>query len=188
MKAILFLADGFEETEAVGTIDVLRRGGIETMVVSIVAGKKTVTGAHGIPVTADALFEEADFSGADALVLPGGMPGSNNLNAFEPLKKLLLKQHEQGKTVATICAAPLVLGGLGILKGRRATCYPGFESSLKGAVINADKPSPVEIDGHVITGRGPGFVFDFALAIVELLQGKEAARSVAEGLLYIPNR
>ncbi|MDH6312004.1 4-methyl-5(b-hydroxyethyl)-thiazole monophosphate biosynthesis [Parabacteroides sp. PFB2-10] len=177
--AFVFLATGFEETEAVGTIDVLRRGGIETTVVSI-TGEIMVEGAHGLGVVADLLYEDADLSAADALVLPGGMPGSNNLNAFKPLKEQLVAQDQKGKIVAAICAAPLVLGGLGLLKGRRATCYPSFESALTGAVVS---DAAVEVDGHVITGRGPGLVFNFGLALVEALRGKAVAEEVAAGLL-----
>ncbi|MDL2282852.1 DJ-1/PfpI family protein [Parabacteroides sp. OttesenSCG-928-G06] len=177
--AFVFLATGFEETEAIGTIDVLRRGGIETTVVSI-TGELMVEGAHNIGVVADVLFEDTDLSDADALILPGGMPGSNNLNACEPLKKQLVAQNEKGKIVAAICAAPLVLGGLGILKGRRATCYPSFESTLTGAIVS---DAAAETDGNVITGRGPGLVFNFGLAIVEALRGKAVAEEVAAGLL-----
>ncbi|MCD7936095.1 MAG: DJ-1/PfpI family protein [Tannerellaceae bacterium] len=178
-KAFVFLATGFEETEAVGTIDVLRRGEIQTTTVSI-TGEKEVTGAHGIPVVADAIFAETDVSDADILVLPGGMPGSTNLNAFEPLKDRLTEQYNAGKYVAAICAAPLVFGGLGFLQGRKATCYPSFEPQLTGATVTGEK---VVTDGNVITGKGPGLVFDFGLAIVEALQGKEKADEVAAGLL-----
>lgn len=178
-KAFVFLATGFEEVEATGTIDVLRRGGIETTVVSI-TGNRTVSGAHGIELVAGKLFEEVDFTGADALVLPGGMPGSNNLNAHEPLKRLLKRHFDEDKLVAAICAAPLVLGGLGMLKGKRAICYPGFELELTGAIITDE---PAVIDGNVITGKGPGLVFDFALAIVKVLNGKPVAEEVASGLL-----
>jgi 4-methyl-5(b-hydroxyethyl)-thiazole monophosphate biosynthesis len=178
-KAFIFLATGFEEVEAVGTIDLLRRGNIETTIVSI-TGEYSVEGAHGIGIMADALFEEINYTEADALILPGGMPGSNNLNAFEPLKAQLMKQYESGKIVAAICAAPLVLGGLGILHGRKATCYPSFEPTLKGAIVTGE---PVEVDEHVITGKGPGFVFNFGLALIEALQGKNVAQEVASGLL-----
>lgn len=178
-QAFVFLATGFEETEAVGTIDVLRRGGIQAVSVSI-TGEKSVAGAHGIPVTADLLFDEADFSKADALVLPGGMPGSNNLNAYDPLKERLLDQFRNGKIVAAICAAPLVLGGLGLLKGKKATCYPGFEPKLIGADVTG---KATETDGNVITGKGPGFVYNFGLALVGALKGKSVAEEVAAGLL-----
>lgn len=179
-KAFVFLAEGFEEVEAVGTIDVLRRGGIETTVISITQAL-SVKGAHNLNIVADALFNDVDFSDADALVLPGGMPGSSNLNAFNPLKELLKKQYNAGKWVAAICAAPLVLGGLGFLKERKATCYPSFEPTLEGAVVTG---KVVEVDGNVITGKGPGLVFNFALAIVEALQGKAVADEVAAGLLF----
>ncbi|MDD4516827.1 DJ-1 family glyoxalase III [Massilibacteroides sp.] len=178
-KAFVFLATGFEETEAIGTVDVLRRGGIEAVTVSI-TGAKQVSGAHGVDVVADVLFTEADFSEADVLILPGGMPGSNNLNAFEPLKELLLEQYRKEKAIAAICAAPLVFGGLGLLKNRKATCYPSFEPKLIGATITDEA---VVADGNVITGKGPGLVFDFALAIVAHLKGEAVAEEVAAGLL-----
>lgn len=178
-KAIVFLAEGFEEMEATGTVDVLRRGGIETRTVSITSEHK-VTGAHGLAILADALLSEIDASDADALVLPGGMPGSKNLNKCEPLKELLIQQYKENKLVAAICAAPLVLGGLGLLKGRKATCYPSFEPTLIGAIVTGEA---VEADGNVITGRGPGLVFDFALALVAALKSEAVAEEVAAGLL-----
>jgi len=178
-KAFVFLATGFEETEAIGTIDVLRRGGIDTKIVSI-SEEYSVTSVHGIVVEADLLFTEADLSGADALILPGGMPGSSNLNAFTPLKEALVNQYKKGKLVAAICAAPLVLGGLGLLKGKRATCYPSFESTLTGAIVTG---KVVETDGNIITGKGPGLVFDFALAVLTALKGQATTDEIAAGLL-----
>jgi len=178
-KAYVFLATGFEEIEAIGTIDVLRRGNIETISVSI-TGEYNVTGAHGIVVKADILFNDADFSDADALVLPGGMPGSNNLNDFSPLKEQLVSQYNKGKLVAAICAAPLVLGGLGLLEGKKATCYPSFEPTLTGATATSEA---TETDGNVITGKGPGLVFDFALAIISKLNSPQIAAETAAGLL-----
>jgi 4-methyl-5(b-hydroxyethyl)-thiazole monophosphate biosynthesis len=181
MKAFIFLAAGFEETEAIATLDVLRRGGIEGISVSI-SDQYLVTGAHNIPVKADKLFSETDFSQGEVLVLPGGMPGASNLNAHAGLKALLKQYATEGKKIAAICAAPLVLGGLGLLQGKRATAYPGFESTLNGAEF---EKKPVVKDGHIITGRGPGFALDFGLAIVEELQGKAKADEVASGLLLI---
>ncbi|MDR3093441.1 MAG: DJ-1/PfpI family protein [Bacteroidales bacterium] len=178
-KVFLFLAEGFEETEAVGTIDVLRRGGLSVTTVSI-NGTLTVTGSHGIPVTADAVFEKVDIDRGDMLVLPGGQPGTSNLNAHKGLREQLKKYAAEGKKIAAICAAPLVLGGLDLLQGKKATVYPGYESTLKGAEYIK---TPVVTDGNMITGRGPGFVFEFALAIVAELQGKAKAEEVAEGLL-----
>lgn len=178
-KAFVFLATGFEEMEAIGTADVLRRAGIQAATVSI-TGDKTVVGAHNIPVCADYLFEEAPLADAAALVLPGGLPGAHNLNACEPLKEALLQQYREGRIVAAICAAPLVLGGLGLTKGRRATCYPGFEDALIGATTCG---ANVETDGNVITGKGPGLVFDFGLALVRAIKGEAVAEEVAAGML-----
>jgi len=178
-KVFIFLAEGFEETEAVATMDVMLRGELDVTSVSI-TGNLLVTGAHGIAVNADTLFEEANLSSGDMLVLPGGMPGASNLNAHAGLKGALEQYAASGKKIAAICAAPLVFGGMGLLQGKKATAYPGFESTLKGATyVN----SPVVKDGNIITGRGPGFAFQFGLAIIEELQGKTKAGEVAEGLL-----
>ncbi len=178
-KAIVFLAEGFEEMEALGTVDILRRGGIGVITVSI-TDDKTVKGAHGISITADATISSMDLGSADALILPGGMPGSSNLDASDVVKDAIMKQYKAGRIVAAICAAPMVLGGLGILEGRKVTCYPGFEEKLCGAQATG---RDVEIDGNVITGRGPGLVMKFALALVEALKGDAAAKEVAAGLL-----
>ena len=178
-KVFIFLAEGFEETEAVATIDIMLRGELDVTSVSI-TGNLLVTGAHGIAVKANTLFENAIISSGDMLVLPGGMPGASNLNAHAGLKKALEQYSASGKKIAAICAAPLVLGGLGLLQGKKATAYPGYESTLKGATyVN----NPVVKDGNILTGKGPGLVFNFGLAIVEELQGKAKADEVAAGLL-----
>ena len=179
MKTYVFLAEGFEEMEAIGTVDVLRRAGIDAQTVSITE-KTMVKGAHGMPIEADKLLTNIDFSDAEALVLPGGMPGSNNLNDCELLKEALKEHYRQGKILAAICAAPLVLGGLGLLKGKKATCYPSFEQTLIGAEASSDA---FVIDGNIITGKGPGLVFDFALAVVRALKGEAVSAEVAAGLL-----
>jgi 4-methyl-5(b-hydroxyethyl)-thiazole monophosphate biosynthesis len=178
-NAFIFLAEGFEETEAVATIDVMLRGEMNVTIVSV-TGKTLVTGAHGIAVDADVLFEKADFSGGDILVLPGGMPGASNLDNHQGLKNLLLQYAKEGKKIAAICAAPLVLGGLGLLQGKKATAYPGYEDTLRGAEV---VKKAVVKDGNIITGQGPGFALNFGLAIVEELQGKAKADNVATGLL-----
>ncbi|MDR1406512.1 MAG: DJ-1/PfpI family protein [Tannerella sp.] len=183
LKVYVFLATGFEETEAVGTVDVLRRGGVEATMVSV-TGRRIVTGAHGIPVEADMLFEDGTYEDAEALVLPGGGPGSGMLNSHEGLKRLLVQHSAQKKWLAAICAAPLVPGGLGLLAGRKATCYPGVESQLTGATLVTGRP--VVVDGHLITGRGPGLVFDFALTILACLAEEETAANVANDLLLPP--
>ncbi len=175
----IFLATGFEEIEAVATIDVIRRGGLTIKVISV-TGKKDVEGAHGITVVADELFEEADYSDAIMLVLPGGMPGTSNLNEHEGLKELLSDFHSKNKPLAAICAAPIVFGGLGILDGKKAVCYPSFESELGEAFYTNE---PVVIDGDIITSKGPGFAMNFGLAIVEFFKGKQASDEVAGGLL-----
>ncbi len=178
-KVALFLADGFEEIEALATIDILRRAAIPVTTVSITA-KKEVTGAHQIPVLADSLFDQTDFSQVGCLVLPGGMPGAKHLNEHEGLKKLITNFDKRGEPIAAICAAPMVLGGLGLLQEKQATCYPGFEEKLTGARITGEK---VVVDQHITTGKGPGLVFDFALALVEQIAGSDKRREVAGGLL-----
>lgn len=178
-KVALFLANGFEEIEALATVDILRRAQIPVETVSITE-EKIVTGAHNIPVTANTTFSKADFGAVDVLVLPGGMPGAKHLNEHEGLKKLLLEFNAQNKLVAAICAAPIVLGGLRMLEGRRATCYPGFEPELIGAQVTGEN---VVVDKNIITGRGPGLVFDFALRLVEQIAGMPTRRKVQEGLL-----
>ena len=178
-KVCVFLADGFEEIEGLTVVDILRRAGVETETVSVM-GTKQIHGAHEILVEADKLFEEADFDAAEMVVLPGGLPGATNLDAHEGLAAVLRGFSTKGKWVAAICAAPMVLGHLGLLDGRRATCYPGFESHLHGA---ATAGSPVEVDGRVVTGKGPGFTFDFALTLVAQLCGQAKADEVASGML-----
>ncbi|MCC8144954.1 MAG: DJ-1/PfpI family protein [Bacteroidales bacterium] len=178
-KVFVFLANGFEEIEAVSIIDVLRRGELDVTTVSV-TGENQVTGAHNVPVIADKLFDEVDFSEGAMVVLPGGMPGASNLNAHEGLKSLIRKYSTEGKEIAAICAAPLVLGGLDLLQGKKATAYPGFESQLTGAQF---VESGVVEDGKITTGRGPGFAAEFALALVAKLQGKAKADEVAEGML-----
>ena len=171
-KAIVFLANGFEEMEALGTVDILRRGGIEVTTVSITTDP-VVIGAHNVPVTADTTLNNALLNDADALILPGGMPGASNLNDSEAVKEALLGQYREGRIVAAICAAPMVLGGLGLLKGRKATCYPGFEPKLIGANVTGEA---VEVSDNVITGKGPGLVMNFGLALVAAIKNDAVVR------------
>ncbi len=178
-KVALFLASGFEEIEALGTVDILRRAQIPVETVSITDDKK-VTGAHGVPVLADKTFAELDFSAIEVLVLPGGMPGAKNLNEHEALKRKIQEHAEKGRVVAAICAAPMVLGGLGLLDGKKATCYPGFEPELIGAKVTGDN---VSVDKNIVTGKGPGLVFEFALELVETIAGAGTRKEVREGLL-----
>ena len=178
-KVALFLANGFEEIEALATVDILRRAQIPVETVSIL-NEKTVTGAHNVSVIADKIFQEADFSDIEVLVLPGGMPGAKHLNEYEALKELIIKFNDEGKQIAAICAAPIVLGGLGLLNDKRATCYPGFEAELTGAKTIGEN---VVVDGNITTGRGPGLVFDFALRLVEQIAGLKTRQEVQNGLL-----
>lgn len=178
-SAYVFFAEGFEEIEAITIIDVLRRAEIPTEMISI-TGKLAVSGAHDITVHTDMLFEETDFSKAGILILPGGLPGANNLNSHDGLKKKLLEFNSDGKPVAAICAAPLVLGGLNILRDKEAACYPGFENKLLGATISEQLAIK---SGNIITGRGPGAALNFALEIVSELKGKQLASQLSEGML-----
>ena len=180
-KCYLFLAEGFEEIEAIATVDILRRAGVNVNVVSIC---KTihVKGAHGIVVEADMMFDNQDFSEGDMLILPGGMPGTLNLQAHDGLKKLIINYDEEKKYIAAICAAPLILGSLEILQNRKAICYPGFEKELKGAQITSER---VVVDKNIITSAGPGTAYDFGLKLAELLTGKENADSVSAGMLIL---
>lgn len=178
-QAFIFLATGFEEIEALGTADILRRGGVKATTVSI-TGDERVMGAHNIPVIADYLFEDADFSTADALILPGGIPGSNHLNTCTRLKELVMEKYKENKILAAICAGPMVLGGLGLLKGRKATCFPYFEPTMIGAIPT---DNGVEQDENIITSKGPGYVFEFGLTILRALRDEEIALEVAAALL-----
>lgn len=178
MKTVfVFLTTGFEEIEALGTIDILRRAELNVKSVSLTDSKQVVS-SHQVPVVADLMFDEADFSTAEMLVLPGGTP---KFNDHENMKKEVLSFANKGEKVAAICASPMVLGGLGLLKGKNATCYPGFEQYLEGANLQTDKA--VVVDGNITTGRGPGLTIDFALCLVEQLAGKEKRDEVAAGLL-----
>jgi 4-methyl-5(b-hydroxyethyl)-thiazole monophosphate biosynthesis len=175
----IFLATGFEETEAVAIIDVLRRAELHVTVVSV-TGQRMVTGSHKISVEADALFEECDFKEGNMLVLPGGMPGTRNLEAFVPLTKLISEYYRVGKYLAAICAAPLILGKMRLLRNEEATCYPGYEEDLEDAVLSKQR---VVRSGKIITGKGPGTSIEFGLKIVETLKGEELAASLAKAMI-----
>lgn len=174
----VFFADGFEEMEAFAAVDILKRAGVSVSMISVIPDE-IVKGAHGISVLCDKNIANVDFYDAALLVLPGGLPGAETLNACEDLQRLLKKQVELNKPVAAICAAPMVLGNLGLLKGKKATCYPGFEKYLEGAEYTA---AMVEKDGNFITGKGPGAAMEFALALVEHLCGKEKMKEVKSAM------
>ncbi len=176
----VFLATGFEDIEALAPIDIMRRAGLGVETVSI-TGEKIVVSAHGVGVVADTLIENVDFGQADMIVLPGGMPGAANLDACEPLRQGIKTLYAEGKPLAAICAAPMVLGHLGILSGRRATCYPGFESHLSGAEYTA---ALVEQDGQFTTGRGPAAAMAFGYALAERFAGKGTVQALRDGMIY----
>lgn len=180
IKVSVLLADGFEEIEALTTVDLLRRAQIYVDTVSI-ADDYMVYGAHGINVQAEEIFKEADFSDSDMVVLPGGMPGTTNLSEHEGVKRVVKEFAENGKYVAAICAAPKVLGELGLLKGKKVTCFPSVEKEMKGAVL---LHSPVAADGHIITGQAAGSAIEFALKLIEVLAGAKKAREVAQAIVY----
>ena len=180
-KVYVFLADGFEDVEALIPIDVWRRGGIEVVTVSVMDDYAVET-AHNVFMMADALIEEVDLSDAELLFLPGGMPGATNLSAHEGVCKAVTKQFKAGKKVAAICASPaVVLAPLGILKGKRATCYPGFEKELTKATYTGDL---VTVDGNVTTGEGPAAAFPFAYELLAQLVDQQTADQIAEGMRY----
>lgn len=181
MKRIaVFLAEGFEEIEALTVVDICRRCGLDVEMVSIAEDKK-VKGSHGIQVEADSTFAQADFGVYDMLVLPGGMPGTRNLEAHQELMDQVSAFYAAGKYIAAICAAPSIFGHKGILKGRKACSYPGFESHLEGAEVTL---GPVEISDHVITSRGMGTAIDFALAIAGVFCGEQKAEEMAQAIVY----
>ena len=182
-KVYVFLADGFEDVEALIPIDVLRRGGVDVTTVSI-TDFPLVQSAHGVNIEADVMFEQCDFSDADLLFLPGGMPGATNLFGHKGVCKAIVDQHATGKKVAAICASPaIILAPLGILEGKRATCYPGMEGALPegGATYTGDL---FTVDGNVTTGEGPAAAFPFAYELLAQLVNKQTADQIAEGMRF----
>lgn len=179
-RAAVFFGTGYEEIEALTVVDILRRAGVETTMVSV-TDEKSVAGSHNIKVEMDALIGEIDFAQIDVIVLPGGMPGTKKLEACESLMTQVDAFVSQNKIVAAICAAPSILGHRGILRGKKACSYPSFESHLEGAQVQSE---PAVTDGNIITGRGMGAAIPFGLAILEKLQGKEAARKMAQTIVF----
>ena len=179
-KVCVFFAPGYEEIEALTVVDLLRRARIETDMVSITK-ERQATGSHGVTVQMDKLFDEVDFGQVDMIVLPGGMPGTKNLEAFGPLMEKVDAFYGEKKLLGAICAAPSIFGHRGMLKGRKACCFPEFESHLEGAEVTKN---PAEISDFIITGRGMGCAVDFGLAIVEKFQGEEAAAALADKVVY----
>lgn len=181
MAIAVFFANGYEEIEALTVVDLTRRAGIETWMVSITEETK-VAGSHGIEVSMDKTFAEVDFKEVDMIVLPGGMPGTLNLEACEPLMEKVKEFDKNGKYISAICAAPTVFGHLGLLNGKKACCYPGMEDGLAGAEVTYDSTAAAD---HILTSRGMGTAIDFGLQIIARFQGKEAAREMAEKIVYM---
>ena len=173
----VFLAEGFEEVEALAPVDILRRAGLSVQTVGI--GGRTVVGAHGITVEADVAEDDLSFADVQAIVLPGGMPGTKNLDASQTVDKALSLAVEKNWVIAAICAAPSVLGHRGLLKGIRATCFPGFEKELAGAILTNEA---VVTDGRIVTARGAGVALEFGFRLVDLLVSPEKAASLREGM------
>lgn len=182
-KTYVFFADGFEEIEAAGTVDILRRAGLDVVSVSVKETRE-VTGAHGVTVVADAVISDVDLAEAEWLVLPGGMPGAQNLRDCASLAAMLEAQSAKGGRIAAICASPaVVLGQLGLLKGKNATCYPGFEGQCEGAQMKDER---CVIDGNIVTANGPSSVTNLAFAIISISKGRETATKVMNDMLIYP--
>ena len=179
-KTAMLFANGLEEVEALTVVDLLRRAGIGCDIVAL-DDAATVTGSHGIVIGTDKAFSLTDFDAYDALLLPGGMPGTRYLAEDERVLALLRKFFAAGKLTAAICAAPTVLAKAGLLAGKRAVCYPGMEGELTGAIAGTE---PVAVDGTVITSRGVGTAIPFALALVTYLDSAERADALARSIVY----
>ena len=176
----MLLANGYEEAEAIVPCDILRRGGVEVKLVGVTG--KTAVSARNIRLDTDLLLEELDPSDLEMLVLPGGLDSTNALAANKTVQSLIRDTLEKGKWLAAICAAPTVFGGMGILEGRKAVCYPGMEEGLKGAC--PCKGEQVVVDGKIITGEGPGSAYEFGYQLLETLKGKEVLEQVKHGMHF----
>ena len=177
----VLLAEGFEEVEALTPVDLLRRAGVETRLVGVTG--ETVCGARGIRVVTDLSMDDIDLAQADMIVLPGGMPGTTNLYADKRVTSAVRAMYDAEKYVAAICAAPsVILGGMGLLKGRRATCYPGMEDEMGSAVVQ--KGAQVVTDGRIITGEAAGSAFEFGLRLVEAACGRQAMERVRNAVHF----
>lgn len=180
MKVYVLLATGFEESEALIPFDILTRAGVEAVLCSI-GEEREVVSSHGVAIRTSALLSQTDVTDGELLFLPGGMPGSLNLAASEAVAQAIRAYVSAGKYVAAVCAAPLVLGRMGLLMGREATCYPGFEKELKGATTVQEE---VVVDGHVITACGAGACFALGARMVEVLKGKDLADKTLKQMMF----
>ena len=174
----MFLANGFEEVEALCPLDLLRRAGLDVKTVGI--GSKLITGAHNITVEADITDTELEEPRPDMIILPGGMPGTTNLGSSHVVDAAICSALKDNTYIAAICAAPMILGKRGILNGKRAICYPGFEQYLDSATLAEEK---VVVDGRIITAAGMGVALDFGLTLVSLLAGEETAAKIRSAII-----
>ena len=182
-KVMMFFAEGFEEVEALSVVDVLRRGGVDVEMSSI-DNNEIVTGSHGIGVVMNRRMEEVsidDIESFDGFLLPGGMPGTLNLKKSDKVRETICHANEKGKLLGAICAAPIVFGACDILKGKKATCYPGFEKDLTGAETTTDS---VVVDGNIVTSRGVGTALDFGLTLLGILTDEENSKKIKESILH----
>ncbi|MGL4993773.1 MAG: DJ-1 family glyoxalase III [Bacteroidales bacterium] len=179
--SFVFLAEGFEETEAISVYDILKRANIDVELISITS-ELTVKGAHGLVVQADRLIADVENLLVQAIVLPGGMPGTKNLEDSHILKEIITRHYEADRVVGAICAAPMILGQMGLLNNRKAICYPGFEKYLLGAVLVNNVTSVV--DGNIVTSRSLSSAVDFALTLVERLNGKDSRNTIEKAIVY----
>lgn len=180
MKCAIFCANGFEECEALLVTDLLRRANIQIDIVSM-NQELEVTSSHNVKIIADECFMDINFSEYDVLILPGGQPGTTHLQENEKLQKVILNHHAKGKLLCAICAAPSILGFLGLLQNKKATCFPTFRDKCTGALLSDEK---VVQDGNIITGKGLGAAIEFAACIINNIQDKETAETVLKQIQY----
>lgn len=179
-KVLVLFAQGFENVEALMTVDILRRGKVDVVNASITE-EDVVTASNGVSILADATLDQVELDEFDAVILPGGMPGTTNLSESDVVRKIVMAMNEAGKIVAAICAAPSVLGKYGLLKDKNASCFPSFEDKLIDAKVN-DKP--VNIDGNIVTSRGLGTSEDFAYALLGMLMGEDMVKEIKAKTVY----
>lgn len=175
----IFLADGFEEIEAVVPRDILKRGGIDVLTVGVTGD--VVTSAYGLKIKTDTTIENVNIDNIEGIILPGGMPGTTNLKNNKKVLDIIKYCHENKLLIGAICAAPSILGNMGILDGKTACCYPGFEKYLKGASVSNES---VTIDQNIITSKGPGTAMDFGFALLSYIKGKESSDNAKSGMIY----
>ena len=179
-KVYIFLADGFEDIEGLTVVDLMRRADIDIKTVSI-RDSNEITTSHGIRMQTDLVFTETDFADADMLVLPGGMPGTLNLKNHDGVRYVVKQYAKEGRYVGAICAAPTILKSLGVLEGRRATCYPGVEDEMEDVVLTE---TAVVVDENIITSQGVGTAIDFGLKLIEILDSEEKAKEIADSIVF----